>query len=1174
MEDKHKNGTRPHRASWGKRIGITIGVLALLLIVAYVVGTSSAFIKAVILPKVGASMNARVTADSVSVSPFSQIHIQKLRIETTGTEPLLTADEVRLRYSLMDMIGGKINVKEATLGSPAITIIQEADGSSNLDPILKGKEKEEKKPGSDEPANLSLSNVALKNGSVRQIQKSKDGSVSRTELQGINVTLDRLGNAQSGKLTMAAGFSLEQSQPGTNSALAGEISGAFDVALNKELLPEKVQGSTKLAINRASGSFRDLDGFSTTLDADLTPAEIRQVALRFAKTGQQLGQVRVNGPLDLQKREGNLKLEIASLDKNFLALATAGKGYDFRNSTIHSTNQVSISQNGTFFAANGSLTGSRISIAQADLATPEMNLGVTYQVAVNTADQTAVLEKLSISGLTSGQEFLRATLDQQMNLSWGETVKGYKDAALRMIVTNLNLADWKAVLGTNLQAGVVNASVGVVSQKDGRQLTTEAAARVSNLTAAFGSNQLRNAAVTFESAATIEDLQVINLSRYAFALHQSGAPILQASGAARYEIEKKQATAQLTAEGQMDGLLTLAAMPEAKAAAGTMKFGVNYTDVGGKRRANGNFGLENFTGTYAEYNVTNFQAAFEYNVEMENQTVEIHRAAARFAQGFNTGGSIDLKGKYDLEKKSGKINFETVDLNQNTLRPVLAPSLGENSLVSISLNASGEASLDPAGETGARATVKIANWVVQDAEGKLPKTPLSAELKIDGGMRKETVDLRELMVQLTPTERAKNALRLQARLDLAKTNPTPSSVSIVSESFDVTPYYNMFAGGSKTNTPPPSTSATPAPPAQDGPEKEPAPVVLPFQQLAAELKIDRLYLRQIAISNWVGNVSIRSNVVQLSPFKLQINGGAMDITGSVDVGRPGYQYELGFKAEDVPLAPLANSLDLASSNQLQGTFVADARLRGTGITGPNLRKNLGGAVNLNLTNVNYLPGGPKLRRILVPMSLALRVPELAESPINWVAAQAEITNGLVRLQNTSVESEAFFATVNGTITLADMITNSALNLPIDLSLRRSLAEKSKILPANTPPDAKYAKLGNLYTIEGTLGAPDPDANKTALAGLALQGAAGLGLGNEKTEKALGAIGNILSGQKSGNVSTNGAATNAAPAAKLLEGLGGLLGGKEKSTNAPATNQPPRQNPVGDLLRALPGGKQP
>ena len=49
-----------------------------------------------------------------------------------------------------------------------------------------------------------------------------------------------------------------------------------------------------------------------------------------------------------------------------------------------------------------------------------------------------------------------------------------------------------------------------------------------------------------------------------------------------------------------------------------------------------------------------------------------------------------------------------------------------------------------------------------------------------------------------------------------------------------------------------------------------------MQKLTAELKIDRFYLRELAISNWTGTVGIESNSIAIKPFKLEINGHPLD----------------------------------------------------------------------------------------------------------------------------------------------------------------------------------------------------------------------------------------------------------------------------------------------------------
>src|SRR5262245_46691357 len=106
------------RRRWLRAIIWIFSVLIVLLVVVYFVGTSSAVFKGVILPKVSAALNAKVTVSDASISPFSQVILRNLKVETTGPEPLATVGEVRLRYSLMDIIGGNIHVDELTASTP------------------------------------------------------------------------------------------------------------------------------------------------------------------------------------------------------------------------------------------------------------------------------------------------------------------------------------------------------------------------------------------------------------------------------------------------------------------------------------------------------------------------------------------------------------------------------------------------------------------------------------------------------------------------------------------------------------------------------------------------------------------------------------------------------------------------------------------------------------------------------------------------------------------------------------------------------------------------------------------------------------------------------------------------------------------------------------------------
>src|SRR6266705_818538 len=171
------------RGRWLRIVVGILGVFIVLLVAIYFVGTSSAFFKGVILPRVSKAMNAQVTVSEASISPFNEVILRNFQVRTTGEEPVVTAAEVRARYSLMDIIGGNIHVEEATLSSPTVVLIENPDGSSNLDPILKSQkeakpqEKQPAKPAEpSKPSHLDVKKIALTEGTVRRIKLYKNGN--------------------------------------------------------------------------------------------------------------------------------------------------------------------------------------------------------------------------------------------------------------------------------------------------------------------------------------------------------------------------------------------------------------------------------------------------------------------------------------------------------------------------------------------------------------------------------------------------------------------------------------------------------------------------------------------------------------------------------------------------------------------------------------------------------------------------------------------------------------------------------------------------------------------------------------------------------------------------------------------------------------------------------------
>jgi hypothetical protein len=114
------------------------------------------------------------------------------------------------------------------------------------------------------------------------------------------------------------------------------------------------------------------------------------------------------------------------------------------------------------------------------------------------------------------------------------------------------------------------------------------------------------------------------------------------------------------------------------------------------------------------------------------------------------------------------------------------------------------------------------------------------------------------------------------------------------------------------------------------------------------------------------------------------------------------------------------------------------------------------------------------------------VDELTKSPIDVITARGLAGNGRIELQQAFVQSLAFQADAQGTVTLNPVLTNSALQVPVQIALRRPLADKVGLVPANTPTNVAYVKLPDFVALKGTVGDAKADIKKGALVGIAGQ----------------------------------------------------------------------------------------
>lgn len=1100
-----------------KKLLRLVVILLALVVILYLVISSTVFLKSVILPQISKSMGANVTVADANIRPLSGIELQKLKVEKSGTEPLLSADQVVLRYNLIDIVRGKINVNELTLVSPVITIVESPGGKDNLPEL--GKPSAPAESTKTAPAQIDIKNVSIKNGTVSQIKKNRNGRQETTELRNINLALDRLKNGASGKLELSGDVKLDSN---ASDVLQGAISTKIDYALAQNLLPQNAKGSGQFDVKNATGIFKDLPGLKAALNCDLTPGEIKKLALEFNQAGENLGEVRVSGPFDAAKVEGKLKVDISSMNRKVLNVLAAAKGIDFGSTEINSSNVVDLFKGGQAVAVEGQVRADSFSITQAGQATPKTDLSAQYDLLLDRASGNALIKTFTLNGTQNNKKLLSGSLSKPMKLDWSKSGSAVDESAFELTVNDLSLADWRAFAEDLEPSGSVDMKLVVFSHQAGSKIKFGISSKITDFSGILGNNRIEHADINLTARGELNEFNALDLteSQMEIAHQKQGAAIGTISG--QYFIKSGDADFKTTLTASLPKAFQLLEQPDLQASSGTLTFSGNIKQSGDIQAVNGNLSLANFTGQYGDNRFENFGAALETDVEKRGDLAEIRKLGGELKQGPASGGNFGLTGTYNFKKQSGQMDLKLSGLNQNGVRPFFSAILKDKRLVSVSINGSAVAKMEGDDRSTVKADFNLANLVVHDPKKREADAPLTARFQMDTAMEKQVWDVRQLQLGLSPTDRAKNQIQAKGRLDLSRTNVIQGKLNIIADSVDITPYYDLYS------SPQPSeTEGTQQ--ASQAMKAEPASAKSPFKGFSFEANIGKFFLREIQASE-IQMVGKFDDEIVFNPVQFTLNGAPVKAVASLNLNVPGYSYSFSFSADKVPLEPIANSFMPDKRGQYQGDIIAWGEIKGRGTTGTQLRQYLTGNAGLTLTNANIQIVGPKMRKVVVPVSVALGIPELAQAPIKWSNVEVLLGSGAINITRCDLASDAFRGHVQGSVPIADVLTNSPVNLPVTVELQRVLAEKApnelNLIPAGTPEDVQYFQLPQFVTLIGTLGDISPKIDTSPLL---MKAGAGLIQKQIERGKIGGDVGKVLKGVfGGGQPPAPDATTNAQP----------------------------------------------
>jgi hypothetical protein len=1156
----------PRRKRWPLITGVVLGSFVVL----YFLLTSGFFLRSVVLPQVSSAAGVVVEAGDISLSPFSSVEIRNLTVTAPGQESLAKVDLIRARYSLLSIIGGDIDVSEVTVENPVVTLVGKADGSMNL-PKSSGKPSPDGPPvkGASAPR-LNLRNIQVRNATFRANIAQTNGTQS-AEITGLGITLDRLVSGAPGKLTITSKVA---SKLPDRSEFTGGIDGNFTLQLDDKLKPTLVNGSLVSQLATASGALKELAGLRAQLDVDVTATEVKQLRLGFQQAGQSFADIRLGGPVDFAKKEARISYSIGGIDRRLVRLAAPTLPYDLGKTMVSAEGRVDLGLGGNLVTSQGKLTVADLTLGTTNGTTPNLRVTVEYKGGMNLAEKTAVLDLLEIAGVQSGRNLVVGSLDRPMNLSWDRVSKGFRDSTFGLKLDGLQVSDWAALVGPSAPSAKVSATLGLRSDRDGRDLKASLEAKVEDASAKVGDRQVRGVGAVFGAEAVMLEFADLGISKMRLDVSQGGVGLLSLNGTMNHSLVQASSGAQFSLELDLARAAGILPVEGLAVSAGSLKASGAFSLKDGTTNVTTDVTIENFTGGLAGMEFRDYRATVGIAVDASGGSMSIQRMGLTAQSGFAAGGTLDVAGRVDLIRGGGEIDFKIVNLNEGALAPFLAPGLKPGRLRSVALDGSGKLLLAPGFDAEITSEIRMGKLVVEGADGRFPAEPLQLGLGLEGGRKGGVIELKSVRLDLGKTTNALNQLTLAGSIDLSPSNAAPSRLTIRSDGLDLTPLYNILAVGGSTGAPPAKAAADTAAKAPATPPTEPAAVVLPFKRFDVDLDIRRVVLGEIDVTGWKTGLAIKDGTVSLDPFQLQLNGSPVTAKALADLTVPGYRYDVGFKAEPIPLGPILNTLQPARRGMVGGTVLAEANVKGAGVTGASLAKNLSGAVSFSATNLNLSLDNvtsPLLKSVInvvTAIPALIKNPtgklgdmlgralgrattgsdpwadELHARPLDSVVVAADLGNGGVRIKTARIQSAAFLADASGGLRFAPVLDNSTLDIPVDIALQRSLAEKAVLLDASVPAGTPYAPLPRFLTLKGTLGTIQPDINYTAVAAMSAKtlGRAVGGLGGNVGNKVggvLGALGNAFGGN-------NAAAATNSPV---------------KSTNAPA-------NPVGDLLRSL------
>ncbi|MDA7632158.1 AsmA family protein, partial [Verrucomicrobia bacterium] len=834
--------------------------------------------------------------------------------------------------------------------------------------------------------------------------------------------------------------------------------------------------------------YADMVGVNGDLILALEPGSIDDVSLSMTRNGQVAGNIRVMGPFDFATSEGRIVAVFDNLNRQFLNLAGAVAGIDFKETVMDGSLTMTLTNGGNLLALAVTTTCSNVSIGTGEGVTPPLNLELDTTLNYDADGEKLTVQQFGLTVADGATPTITGALLKPVTFAWNGQPESFQEPEFNFNITNFNLGDWRDFTFDTLNQGELFGDFSLKVQQSGARMQADFTGGFKDTDVAFDGHTESGTSGSLDLKMVFEDYTRVTLKRLAMewsntsgnslaSFSSSGSHVLGSKGY-NLHTEAKADLALMKPFVNMDGLNIEQGLGEL-----SLRLGDSDDDVSGVLL----MALRDYTGSFSGRSFKSYTVGLNSEFSIRDEQLKLGATQIDFHEDFNDGGTIGIKGEMDMEHETGAfmINSNSTGINRFALSPFLTPFSNAEDFTEVALHLEAELQLDLNGESTLKGNTSLSNLKVKDPESKQIKK-LQSELDLDLAWNTQHLEIRPSSFKLTPTSLAGNVIKVSGQIPLLPFMASKGHLRVSSPSMDLTSYFDLIAKPEEAQA---EVQPISTPDVASAPQS--GALDVPMGEFDVKLDIAKLIVRDVSIKAFQAHALWQTNTLTIRPLGMTLNEGLIKAEMAMDFAKPDWGYDMTLEADQIPIEVFMDTLNPSGKGQVSGMISGKAEWKGAGLTETGWQRNLNGAMSLKYTDADINFVSPKMRLLMTPITAVLRLPELLKAPINGIETNLRIENQIMGLDAFKVQADAFQVHASGEIPLDNVLTNSVLNLPVEFYLERSIARKSNLMTSSAPKDTPYVKLPDFVKLEGTIGAPKTKTDKLVLSGLLVKSGAGL-----------------------------------------------------------------------------------